>query len=635
MAKDYALYSNFDAWSHDWAMGGPSWDTFERFPDNPVYRGRIGMEWPVNGFLYLDPVSKNWYLYIGEYRTHYGPAIDTASRRSNCTILRSSDKGKSWEKIGDLFPKNMIVYDSLKIYSPGVMVTYAGGKYHMVFGWGQANVNWRDSKALTGIGYAEADKPEGPWTVSDTPLKVNTQYASKPLLNRYWRMYAPMIVKRENDWVLLYDMDTAPHGRSWALAASTSARPEGPYDSTKILRHVEAKTYYPPYIEHYPAFIHNDYVYFPGTSLISHDYEYVSRVKINDVMDPDKYKVFAAGGIWHSVNIENEYHGIWGQTFTGFIDNDTLYVMFPSHDKENYGTINLAKVPWKHLYRERGFNFSATDRKTFSFIKKGMEVKSFDIAFKLDGTMHLIWDLHGAIDIYTGLGVFSDGNKFSLDQNNAVYKEIVINKASWKIGLHDNNRGYQIIDSGSISHWNNTTNQLKLKKDNGKYSLVINGFKCWEGQLKNESGLAGIALDRHSYLYADRFIVSGEKVPGYITYGFYRPLIAAGNQDSVWNFKKDSLFLYGKGAVSKDDSNFVKWNFYGKGFSLYSPKGPLFGTVNIYLDGKLLKKVSLKNAKPMKSTIVFQSDYISPGKHAVYVESFDGLLPVDCIRVKL
>ncbi|TAN21706.1 MAG: hypothetical protein EPN37_00115 [Chitinophagaceae bacterium] len=630
--SDFALYKNSNDWSHDYAMGSPSWDTFERLPGNPVYRGHKGEEWPVNGFLFLDPVSRDWYLYIGVYREFYKSYKDsTHTRGSKCIVYKSSDKGKSWKLIGDLFPNDMPFFsDSLKYAgAPDVMVTYADGKYHMVFDWGANDFDWEHAYR-GGLGYAVADKPEGPWIVSAKPIKVDTQFLHKPLLGRYWRMYAPMIVKQKNDWVLLYMMDTQPP-RSWALAASTSKEPWGPYTHTTILRHAEVKKHYPPLIEYFPAFTYKKYVYIPGTSVsINRNYQYVQRVKIKDVTNPDKYRIFNAGSFWHPENVENEYAGIWGQTFSAFIDNrnDSMYVMFPSKDKNDFGTINLAKASWKHLYRNQGFNFDANEGNSFLFIKEGIDVGEINMNFSLDGTMHLIWDSHTPIDIQNGWG------KFSLDQNNANYKEIVINRRKWKINVYvDNN--IQTIDSGTIQNWQNTGNNLILKIVNSQYSLTINSTVLWEGKLNGNPGIMGVFLDPHSYLYANSFLVSGKKIKGHVTYGFYRALVNAGDQDSDWTFKKDTMFLNGNGAVSKKDSSFAKWNFFGKRFSLFSPKGPLYGTVNIYLDGKLLRRISLEETQPKRSSMIFQSDTFRPGDHAVYIESSDGLLPVDCIKVEL
>ncbi|TAM95639.1 MAG: hypothetical protein EPN39_14765 [Chitinophagaceae bacterium] len=45
--EDYALFSHSNEWPQDYAMVGPFWDMFERFPGNPIYRGHKGREWPV------------------------------------------------------------------------------------------------------------------------------------------------------------------------------------------------------------------------------------------------------------------------------------------------------------------------------------------------------------------------------------------------------------------------------------------------------------------------------------------------------------------------------------------------------------------------------------------------------------
>jgi hypothetical protein len=627
--NDYALLSHQDDWSHHYAFGSPSWDTFERLPNNPVYTGRDGMEWPVNGYLFSDPVTKNWYLFVGEYRRNYSDIRDSTSPNWNCVIYKSNDKGKIWKKIGDLFPMNMTCYDSIHIQVADIMVVYDQGKYHMVFDWVGSKASWQDLRE-TGIGYAVANQPEGPYLVSKEPQIINTRYLNKPLLGRYWRVYAPMIIKRKNDWALLYLMDTSP-ARSWALAVSTATKPEGPYNDSKLILNVEKKTNYPPLLEYFPAFTHDEYVYFPATSVsINRNYQMVYRVKTEDITNSDKYEKFTAGSLWHSVNVENEFAGIWGQTFSGFVDdNDTIYVMFPSKNPKNYGTINLAKTSWNHLYRDRGFNLPANEGNSFSYINKVMDVEAIDMKFRLEGTLHIIWDFHSRIDILNGWG------KFDLHQNDADYKEIVVNNTDWEINVLESGKNILHVDSGKIDNWNCGENRLQLTKRNGKNILVLNGVKCWEGILKSNPGVAGVSLNPHSYLFSDRLVVNGHQMKGSITYGFYEALLNAGNQDNAWDFKKDTMFLYGTGAVSKNDSSFAKWNFNGIGFKLFSPKGPAYGKINIYLDGKLLRNLTLKNPCEIKSEVIFEATDLNMGSHAVYIESLDGLLPLDCIKIEL
>ena len=624
--KDFALSDSRDEWSHHFSFGSPSWDSFERLPDNPVYTGRDGFEWPVNGFLFSDPISKNWYLYIGEYRRYYNIVNDSGSKNFNCVIYKSTDKGKTWGKIGDLFPLIMKCFDSINIQVPDVMVIYNEGKYHMIFDWVSSDASW-ENNGKSGIGYAVADRPEGPFSVSEEPLKINTQYRNSPLLDRYWRMYAPMIVKRKDDWVMLYMMDTSP-SRSWALVASASEKPEGPYSEPVFIKNVEQKTYYPPLMEYFPAFSHKGYVYFPATSVaLNRNYQLINRVRTEDVMDPGKWETFSAGSFWHSINEDNEYAGIWGQTITGFIDDqDSLFVMYPSRNKENYGTINLAKTSWTHLNKNRGFNLVSCEGPSFTYIKKGINLEHLDMDFNLAGTMRIVWDFHKTLDIKDTWG------NFSLDQTDGEYKEIEISQTDWKIKFINNNT-VDLIDSGKVQKSGEISDKIQLKKKNGSYSFYINNQKCWEGILPGNPGVVGIFLDPHSYLNICRFYVAGDQTKCFLFYGYYEALLNSGDQDIDWNFIKSSMFKNGSGAISKENHGFAKWNFYGTGFELYLPKGPSFDTVDIYIDGKNSGKIILKNDQFINSSVVFKSNLMRNGAHSVYIESKNGHLPLDCIKV--
>ncbi|MCK9411176.1 MAG: hypothetical protein M0Q53_02670 [Prolixibacteraceae bacterium] len=623
---DYARFENKNDWSQHYAYGSPSWDCFERFANNPVYRGYKGMEWPVNGFLFADPASQDWFLYIGEYTKNYSNS-DPFYKDRNCLIYKSSDKGKTWKNLGNLFPDGMVCYDSIEVRIPDVMVTYAEQKYHLVFDWRSKYANWMDMRN-GGIGYAVSDKPEGPFVVSKEPLTFNTRNLQKPLLNRYWRTYAPMIFKRENDWSIAYMMDGVP---AWALAVSTASKPEGPYSAPKIVLNVERKTNYQPLQEFFPAFTHEGYAYFPSTSVaINRNYQSIHRVKIEDMTDPEKYELFCAGSLWHSVNVENEYSGIWGQTFSGFIDNkDTLYIMYPSKDRKDFGTINLAKSSWKNLNRNRGFWVTAQEGKSISYLKKIINMDGIDISFALEGVMHIVWDFNTPLDVQNIWG------KFSFDGSDAEYKEISISKTKWLVSYYSKIKGKINLDSGKIQTWKDDGNTLNIKNTNGQFELFINEEKCWKGKMTESPGLIGIMLNKHSYLFVDRFEVKGKQLKGQVTYGFFDALVASGNKEKDWEFKQGSAFLLGRGAVSKRDSSFAKWNFDGEGVELYLPKGPHYNNVNIYLDGVLAGRVSLNSEKEQKSFLVYKSGILKMQPHAVYIESMDGLLPVDCIKVNM
>jgi hypothetical protein len=622
---NYASIRHQHDWTHHYALGSPSWDAFERFPHNPVYRGRPGMEWPVNGFLFKDPQKGHWYLYIGEYRENYAIEKSHTTNNMNCVIYRSDDRGNSWTLIGDLFTPHQPAFDSLHIEAPDVMVVYADHQYHMIFDFVSSQDTWGNMDH-SGIGYAVADRPEGPFVISPKPLRMNTDYKDRPFEGRYSRVYAPMIVKRKNDWVMLHMMDSPP---GWALAMATANRPEGPYGESKLVLHVETKTNFPPLQEFFPAFFDGQYVYLPATSVaLNRNYQTVFRVKSDDLGNPEKYETFAAGGVWHSVNLPDEYAGIWGQTISGLIDRDTLYVMYPSKDLQNDGTINLAKAPWPGIYKKNGFQLGANAGKTFSYLKKPIRLRTLHMDFTLDGTMCLVWDFHTPIDIQDGWG------KFDLARNPR-HKELQINRTGWNLTIGDPIHGLVPKASGLWTSFQDGHNRLDIEKKGDRYLFLLNGAVFWAGKMIEDPGPVGLYLDEHSHVGVDSFVLTGGSVPGLVTYGFYDALVSSGNPDSHWSFVHDPHFVYGRGVISKKPGAFGKWNFEGPAIQLLLPKGPAFGNVKVFLDGKLVKMISLKSSAWVRSSVVFSAKNLSKKRHALYLESPGGLLPLDCVRVGL
>jgi hypothetical protein len=118
-----------------------------------------------------------------------------------------------------------------------------------------------------------------------------------------------------------------------------------------------------------------------------------------------------------------------------------------------------------------------------------------------------------------------------------------------------------------------------------------------------------------------------------MVYGCKEALLNSGNMNSDWEFVSDSVFRYSRGVISKQSSGFAKWNFEGSGVELYLPKGPDFGSATIYIDGIQAGSVNLRNEQFRNSSLVFKSNTLPKGTHAIYMESKDGRLPLDCIEV--
>jgi hypothetical protein len=253
---DYASSQARTFWLHHPVLGDPSWDSFERESVLPLFQGSPPLEWPVNGFLFLDPKSQRWYAYISLYpRGYWGTP-------ANILLLREDSLGV-WTNLGTVLSGNLDHFST----EGGVLgltldpsLVYADGMYHMAYGWATSD-NQRG-----GLGYASSKQPEGPFEINETPIHVDTTQSL--LLQRYQRTYAPTLLRRQNDWLILHMMSTPQNlGGTWALSAMTAASPEDPYSPPTLLLYPQSPVHLPPLLEFYPAFVHDGRVYAPATSV--------------------------------------------------------------------------------------------------------------------------------------------------------------------------------------------------------------------------------------------------------------------------------------------------------------------------------------------------------------------------------
>ncbi len=397
--NDFALLPQKDSWLRHPVLGDPSFDNFVRYEKNPIERGSPPFNWPVNGFYFEDPVSGNEYIYVGEYRTGYAMGEDKSKSDlgRSCVVYCSEDKGKTWKFKGPVFRDERVKLegeDGIITFAPDVSIVYSEGKYYMGFDYVTSAFTW-DIQGLMhgGIAVAVSDKPEGPYHIFSKPAVTNKFFYDKPYNGKYNRCYAATLMKLKNQWIILFDLDSGPYF-SWALTAITAPTPEGPWSKPVILISTESDHYYPSLLEYFPTFLHNDTIYAPATSVAKNrNFQCIFRVASDDAMDPEKWQLWKEGSVWHSIHAENEYEGIWGQTFSGFVNKENvLKVMYPSRDKENRGTINLASAGWSQPLRDTGFTFSGHGSPAFTAIKGFYDQPEIRASFSYYGTVAVFWN---------------------------------------------------------------------------------------------------------------------------------------------------------------------------------------------------------------------------------------------------
>jgi hypothetical protein len=625
---DYAESRHAGLWLQHPVYGGPSFDAFVHSSQNPLHRGAPPFEWPVNSFFFADPVSGNWYIYVGDYPVGY------AGKPCRCVLLRSTDCGQTWANLGPVLEGSKELFDHGGA-TPDVSIVYAEGRYHMVYDWGE--LDW---SLLGGLGYAWADRPEGPFHRAPEPITLNRTL--RPLLGRYQRTYAATLVRRKHDWLIVAMMDHAPN--SWALFGMTAPKPEGPYGERILLRNVEGDGFHPPLLEYYPAFVHRGYVYAPATSVaLNRNYNALFRAPVERATEPGAWELVQGGSLWHAEDVENEAYGLWGQTFSGWVDaKGTLQVSFHSRDTKGMGTVNVAARPWDKPLRQSGFVMSGHQGPSLTLLGRAYGGFRLEARLRLRGTVRLLVDYAGVLgpnlpqsDATLHPLALSRCDAVELSEGN--WRVIRFGEGGGQAARLSAGRFAPISGKAGVTPASlpETVKVIVDRKPGGAASLLVNDQAVWAGELppRRTPGVLGIEVEPHSHLEVERFAVQGKAQAAVVNYLFSEAILGAGGSRDDWQQLRGLEFHYGVAAGAKAAGARVKWNVVGRQFALWSPRGPQFGKARVKVDGRFVGEVDLHAERLTPSAPVWKSARLKDGPHAVVLTATDGLLVVDSLEV--
>lgn len=618
-STDFAQSRYSERWLRHPVYGDPSFDSFERVPGNPIHRGAPPFEWPVNGFLFHDPVSGHDYIYVGEYTLGY------LGRPSRCVLYRSSDGAQSWTNLGVILQGDVASFDKGG-HTPDVSVVFYAGRYHMVYDWGELNFNTEG-----GLAYAWAEKPEGPWHRAPQPITRNTTLPK--LLGRYQRTYAATLIRRAHDWLIVAMMDAPPN--AWALFTMTAPQPEGPWSERKLVRHVESDEFHPPLMEFFPAFTHKGNLYVPSTSVaLNRNFNVLFQVPVERATDPNAWVIAQHGSLWHSEDVENETYGLWGQTFSGRVDaKETLWAMFNSRDEHGFGTVNLARRAWRQPLRNHGFVLSGHQGPSFTCLRETFREFNLDTTLQLRGTAMVFWDYRGVLGPNLPQ---SDATLHPLARTR--FNAVQLSPTGWKVVCVDEKGRSTTLASGAVA--SRSTWQLNLqRKRNGCITLQSEEKELWasapEANFTNDDlGAIGLWVEPHTHLFVEKFQIEGKARSVNLNYLGLEALLGAGEDLANWQERATPDFRYNTGLVSKRPDARVKWNITGTRVTLWSPRGPEFGEAEVRVDGHRAAVVNLHAEKTEPSKPVWTSQKLRGSFHGIVLQSRTGLFPVDCLQVE-
>ncbi|MFX0100480.1 MAG: hypothetical protein ACFFCS_12980 [Candidatus Hodarchaeota archaeon] len=614
---NFASKEHRESWIHHPVIGDPSWDAFEREPGNPIHVGHEPYEWTVNGFLFRDPVSQAWHSYIGLYPKGYWPS-------DGCIVYKETlDKG--WELQGQAISGEEGLFKGY-LDEPGgmpdVSIVHAGGKYHMVYDW--AN---RDN-TRGGLAYAWADKPEGPYNRANTPIHEDIH--QEPLLGRYVRAYAGTLIQRAEDWMVICMMSTKGNaGGTWALACMVAPDPEGPYSPPTLLMYPQSEVFHPMLAEFFPAFVHDGHVYSPATSVaLNRSFQVLFRAPIEDAHLPGGWKIHQHGSVWHDVPSNENEQGIWGQTFSGQVHGGKLRALFFSKTKDNVGNVHLANQPFPVQMKD-GFTLSAAYGPSVAVLKHSFTDFQLDMNVRLTGSWGICWDCNNPLgpDRWT-----ADATLHSLMRTNRT--ELRSHGDEWSLVSMTPDYSVNVITKGKVEWSDSREQKICIKKDESSVDVTVDSNQVWSGTMPFKSGRIELVAEPDAIVKVDEFLISGninEESPR--TWLPFEALAGAAVENRTWKKVKKDIFLHGFGFINSKPSAVAKWNFIGEGFRLYSPSGPKFGVLDLFLDGKKLATLDLKERHKQESKIIHAESNLNRGRHALTMKPRTGKIPLDCLEV--
>ncbi len=102
-----------------------------------------------------------------------------------------------------------------------------------------------------------------------------------------------------------------------------------------------------------------------------------------------------------------------------------------------------------------------------------------------------------------------------------------------------------------------------------------------------------------------------------------------------WQYKTGGISVNGWILESYGDDAAIEFNFYGTGISAYCAKGDVYGSMQVYVDGKQYGVIDLNSSETLYDCNVFSVTFDSPGKHKIRIvpSSNDDIINLDYFSV--
>jgi hypothetical protein len=146
-------------------------------------------------------------------------------------------------------------------------------------------------------------------------------------------------------------------------------------------------------------------------------------------------------------------------------------------------------------------------------------------------------------------------------------------------------------------------------------------------------GRLELYAEKESHIEVGEFLVSGSSDTGREALLATDALAGIGADTAEWRGVSGGHYRFGTGWESAKAQASAKWNYMGRGFRLWAPKGPEYGAFEVLVNGQRVATIDCKSAKLEPSSIVLEHS-LETGYHAVVIRALNGTMPLDTLEIE-
>jgi hypothetical protein len=275
--------------------------------------------------------------------------------------------------------------------------------------------------------------------------------------------------------------------------------------------------------------------------------------------------------------------------------------------------------------RQRGFTLTAHSGRSLTVTRTAYGPFELDAELTLaSGTARLAWGYQAPLATVGR----ADGKPAPVTWTRHAGLELT--RTGWRVLTAGERPEPTVTAQGALP--DATKRKVRITFAAGRTTVTLDGKRIWVGFVDAAPGPMALLLEPGTHLTVDRFAVTGAPRPATQVWLASEAIAGSGIAEGSYDAAQGPMWHAGQGVVCRTLRERAKWSFRGRGFRLWAPRGPEYGTVTVLLDGKRIASVDLRADTETASALVSSRAGLEDGFHALVLQADDRPLPLDCLE---